>query len=154
MEQVMTTWILVADACGARLFMSFDQVRSIHLIQRFTHADSRAMESELVSDKQGSARSMVYPGARTMQPHMAQKELEAMHFAQRLNHHLHDAAHHNKFDALVLVAPPHFLGLLRAELSPTLTRLVTTSLAKDLIYMDEKTIQEHLAKAVRPARQA
>jgi protein required for attachment to host cells len=151
-ELNMNTWILVADACGARLFMTFDNGRSLHLLERFSHAQSRAMEADLVSERSGSARSSTHSMPSTKQPHSSHKELEAVEFAKVLDDYLVDAAQQHKFASLVLVAPPHFLGLLRAELSPALTRMTSATLAQDLIYMDESTIREHLAKAVWPAR--
>jgi protein required for attachment to host cells len=152
-EQIMNAWILVADACGARLFMTFDNGRFLHLLERFSHAQSRAMEAELVTDRAGSGQSSTHSMPSTKQPHAAHKELEAVEFARVLNDYLLDAAQHNKFDSLVLVMPPHFLGLLRAELSPAVRQLVTATVGKDLTYMDEATIKEHVVKAVWPARQ-
>ncbi len=149
----MNTWIIVADACGARLFMSFDNGKSLHQLERFSHAQSRAMEAQLVTDRSGSGRSSTHSMPSTKAPHTAHKELEAIQFARVLNDYLLDAAQHDKFDSLVLVAPPHFLGLFRAELSPALARMISATITKDLIYMDEATIQEHLVKAVWPARQ-
>ena len=148
----MNTWILVADACGARLFMTFDNGKTLPLIERFSHAQSRAMEADLVTERAGSGRSSTHSMPSTKQPHMAHKELEAVDFARVLNDYLVDAAQHNKFDSLVLVMPPHFLGLLRAELSETVSRMVTGTLVKDLTYMDETTIKKHLVQAVWPAR--
>jgi protein required for attachment to host cells len=153
-ELIMNTWILVADACGARLFLTFDNAKSLHLLQRFSHAQSRAMEAELVSERAGSGRSSGHSMPSSKQPHRSHKELEAAGFATVLNDYLVDAAHQHKFESLVLVAPPHFLGLLRAELSPALARLIAATAAKDLIYMDESTIREHVVKAVWPASQS
>jgi len=149
----MNTWILVADACGARLFVTFDSGRSLHLLKRFSHARSRDMEADLVSDRLGSGRSSTHAMPSTKQPHTTHKELEAIEFATVLNDYLLHAAQLHKFESLVLVAPRHFLGLLRAELDPTLARMISATIAKDLIYMDESTIREHVVKAVWPARE-
>ena len=149
----MNTWILVADACGARLFMAFDNGKSLQLLERFSHARSRAMEAELVSERPGSGRSSTHTMPSTKQPHRTHKELQAVEFATVLIDYLVDAAQQHRFDSLVLVAPPHFLGLLRAELSPALARMISATIAKDLIYMDDATIREHVGKAVWPARQ-
>ncbi len=149
----MNTWILVADACGARLFMTYDNGKSLHLLERFSHAQSRAMEAELVTERSGSGRSSAHSMPSIKQPRTAHKELEAVEFATVLNDYLLDAAQQQKFESLVLVAPPHFLGLLRAELNPALARMISATVTKDLIYMDDATIREHLAKDVWSARQ-
>ena len=149
----MNTWILVADACGGRLFMTFDNGKSLHMLERFSHAQSRAMEADLVSERAGSGRSSTHSMPSTKQPHSSHKELEAVEFARALNDYLDDAAQLHKFEALILVAPPHFLGLLRAQLTPVLARMISATLAQDLIYMDETIIREHVAKVAWPARQ-
>jgi len=149
----MNTWILVADACGARLFMTFDNGRSLHLLERFSHIQSRAMEADFVSARPGSGGSSNHAMPSVKQPHSSHKELEAIQFARILDHYLGHALEQNKFDSLVLVAPPHFLGLLRGEMCPAVTGKIKTTVAKDLIYMDEKTVGEHLVKAVWPARE-
>ena len=150
----MNTWILVADACGARLFLTFDNGKSLHLLERFSHSQSRAMEAELVSERPGSARSSTHSMPSSKQPHRTHKELEAVEFATVLNDYLVDAVQQQKFESLVLVAPPHFLGLLRAELSPALARKISATVAKELIYMDESIIREHVVQAVWPARRS
>jgi protein required for attachment to host cells len=88
------------------------------------------------------------------QPHRTHKELEAVEFATVLNDYLVDAVQQQKFESLVLVAPPHFLGLLRAELSPALAHKISATVAKELIYMDESIIREHVVQAVWPARRS
>jgi len=149
----MNTWILVADACGARLFMSFDNGRSLHLLERFSHTQSRAMEAQLVSDRPGSGGSSAHAMPSVREPHISHKELEAIQFARLLDEYLSHALEQNKFNSLVLVAPPHFLGLLRAELASAVTHKISATVAKDLIYMDQPTIREHLVKAVWPAKE-
>jgi len=140
----MTTWILVADACAARLFLTLNNCKSLHLIKRFSHTQSRAREAELVTDRAGSGRSSGHWAPFSKQPHIAHKELEAIEFARDLNDFLRDAVEHKKFQSLVLVAPPHFLGLLRAELSPAVARAISGVIGKDLLYMDKARIWEHL----------
>src|SRR6266704_4662714 len=104
-ELIMNTWIMVADARGARLFLSFDNGKSLHVLERFSHAQSRAMEAELVSDRSGSGRSSTHSMPSAKQPHTEHKELEAIQFARVLSDYLVDAAQQNKFESLVLVAP-------------------------------------------------
>jgi len=150
----MNAWILVADACGARLFMTFDNGRFLHLLERFSHTQSRAMEAQLVSERPGSGGSSTHAMPSVKEPHVSHKELEAIQFARVLDEYLAHALAQNKFNSLVLVAPPHFLGLLRAELNPAVAQKISATVAKDLIYMDEATIREHLVRAVWPARES
>src|SRR5436305_4500059 len=101
-ELIMNTWIVVADACGARIFMTFDDGKSLNLLERFSHATSRAMEAELVSERPGSGRASTHSMPSTKQAHTTHKELEAVGFAAALNDHLLHAVQQHKFQSLIL----------------------------------------------------
>ena len=146
------TWILVADACGARVFETADSGRILHFLRRFTHVESHAMEAQLASDKRGSAGSSEHRGASTMEPHIARKEIEADNFAHHLADHLRISSLRRQFESLVLVAPPHFLGLIRAALTSAICGLVIASVPKELVYMNTQFIRQELATAVWPSR--
>ena len=53
-----------------------------------------------------------------MEPDTTQHEVQAERFARELGQVLSEALTSKKYDVVGLVAPAHFLGLLRAELTP------------------------------------
>ena len=53
-------------------------------------------------------------------------------FASQIAQTLYTLAHANKFEALVVVAPPKVLGVLRKELHKEVTNRITGELAKEL----------------------
>ena len=113
----MKTWIFVADACGGRVFETSDAGKTLHLLRRFSHAQGRAMEADLTADRPGSSYSDAHRGTSTMEPHKVRKEVEATQFARGLAEHLHLASQRGEVKAIVLVVPPHFLGMLRNAVS-------------------------------------
>jgi protein required for attachment to host cells len=141
----MNTWILVSDAAGARIFATFDGGRTIVHIREIEHPRGRLRESDLMGDKPGrihmrGAQKMVTAlGAQT-----PAVETEARVFAHRLAGELQDAHRRGQFDSLLMVAPPHFLGLVRAELDPVLSRAVISATSKDLTHLPDKEMGQHL----------
>ena len=71
-------------------------------------------------------------------------------FAKALLHRLEQAQASGRFERLMLVAPPHFLGLLRAAISPALLHALRGSIDKDLTKATVAEIVHHLPE-FRPA---
>ena len=71
------------------------------------------------------------------------RKQEARRFAREIAREL-DQARRDRYDRLVLVAAPPFLGLLRAELSKPLHTCVVAEVPKDLVHQDERVLREHL----------
>jgi protein required for attachment to host cells len=91
----------------------------------------------LESDKPGRAFDSRGGGQRhAMEPRVDAKEAAATRFARELADALQTGLNEHRFEALYLVAPPHFLGLLRQQLSPGLQRCVAGELGKDLTRED------------------
>ena len=77
------------------------------------------------------------------------RHLEAESFARRVAAQLTEAHRQQRFDTLVLVAAPRFLGLLRQELDPTQRAVVVHELDKDVIHESEAEIAARLHAVLR-----
>jgi protein required for attachment to host cells len=71
---------------------------------------------------------------------------EAELFARRIVDELERAQHQNRFDKLVLMAAPEFLGDLRQVMPKSLDAAIVGEIGKDLVHQDERSILEHLPK--------
>ncbi len=116
------TWIVIGDGSHARLFQAHDAARPWELL--------RTVDREHSREKTDRADS-----------HEDHGEHE---FARHLVGELETGRQGGKFARLVLVAPPTFLGQLRAELSPSLTTCVVKSLDKDYTKMSETELHTHV----------
>ena len=126
-------WFLVADASRARLFCSIERTRAPVLVQEFDHAKSREHDHELVTDRQGrSQNSSGGTHSVSLSGGDSPKEHEGVTFAKALSAFMTQGLNSHEYQRLVLIAPPHFLGLLRGELSPEVTKHVISSVDKDL----------------------
>ena len=145
-----TVWILVCDAAKGRLFETRENAPQFHLVHTFDHPSSREKTSEIVSDHAGTRSAegaSVHHNA--LAPHSDPKEVEKDHFAHAICQHLDKSLRDQKFDKLVLVAPPHFLGSLKGELGTQLQNKLMTTVDKDYAQLDARALEERLHDVVR-----
>jgi protein required for attachment to host cells len=157
-----TTWCLVCDASRATLFRETTPRRTFEPIESFAHPESRLRVRDLMADAQGrkpvggsrgdgqGSRPGGFHGRPGAEPDTDPKEVEAQKFARDLVATLEKGFDDHAYDALILVAPPHFLGMLRAMLSDRVTRKLVTTIDKDLAALDAREIERRV-KAERAA---
>lgn len=145
-----TVWILVCDSARGRLFETNGNDSSWNLLQVLGHAESRSKTSDLVGDHSGQ-RSPEGPSVHhnALAPASSPKDVEKGHFGHALSTMLDQGMRAKRFDRLVLVAPPHFLGMLKNELTPELRKHLMASIDKDLTHFDTADLVERLRDTVR-----
>jgi protein required for attachment to host cells len=137
------TWIVLADAATARIYEPQADRREWRLVAERTHPESRAKESELRTDKPGRVKQSA--GSRAaLEPTTPRKEVEMEKFARQIAKTLDDALVRKAFDRLVLVAPPAFVGLLRATLPERVEARISTTLEKDYLHVDPHELRDRL----------
>lgn len=137
-------WLVVADASVARIF-NYENSHSMIEISTLTHPASRLKNSDLVSDRLGREFQSMGGGSRSaMDPKTFPKDHEFEIFAKEITQFLLQAHNQRQFDGLYIIAGPEFLGLLRAELSPELKKILIGELNKTLTELSPKEILEHL----------
>src|SRR3981189_878029 len=112
----MRTWILLADAASARLYVSGERPGDWTLLRQLEHAESRMRPSELLSDKPGRVKQST--GSRAaLEPPTPRKKVEAERFARELAQVLDEGVVSGGCERLALGAAPALLGGLRAKLA-------------------------------------
>jgi protein required for attachment to host cells len=142
------TWVLVSDACRARLFA--DQgARGLREVEGFTCPAAREHVKDRVSDRAGlkpAGGQGVRAGAsQEVDPKEAEARVFARFLADTLKKHLHEQA----FQELVVAAPPHFLGLLRGALDETVARCVVATFDKDYTLLTIEELDKRIHTRVR-----
>ncbi len=148
-------WVLVCDAARARLFEVKERDNKWHLTLSLTHEESRKKATELVSDHAGRSSP---PGGsvhhNALAPASTPKEVEQGHFVHSLIGVMDQAMRSNRFSRWVLVAPPHFLGMLKQSLTPELTKHLMATVDKDLSHVESHELADTLRAVVHiPADQ-
>ena len=140
----MNTWIIVADASRARILCESSDLEDLREVEALVHPASRLQTSELVAD--GAGRLSKGPGqARAMmEARTPAHELEAIRFGKTLADRLNRGLAGGKYAALTLVAPAHFLGILRQALSDRVADTVVNAVAKDYSRLTGEKLKDAL----------
>lgn len=137
----MSTWVLVAHRSGARLFEH--KGHELSILKSIDHPDGRIEDHDLETGPQRNFDSHAQ-GRHAADRGGSRHERAAVHFAHDLAKLLEEGRLTKGVNRIVLVAEPHFLGLLRAELGGSVGELVTASVPKDLHAVDAPDVLRHL----------
>jgi protein required for attachment to host cells len=143
-----TTWILVAHRGGARLFESPGPGKGLQLVEDIPHPEGRLKNGEINTDRPGRAFDSFSRRHGMSQEHEATDQVSLM-FARHLCDKLEKARAENRFAKLVLVAEPRLLGELRAALDKHTAALVSATLDKDLVGVDNRDLPKHLGGVIQ-----
>jgi protein required for attachment to host cells len=139
-----TTWIVTADAREARVFV--ERARGGHLKE----APSLHMQADALDPGRGRQRATVHArvgsgrsGAGDADPAAAAEA----RFLRKVADRLAEAFERGEFQHLVLMAPPHALGVLRAALPPAVARCVQASDPHERRGDGPDEVQRHLRAA-------
>jgi protein required for attachment to host cells len=143
-----THWIVVADASRARVISTVDRAINLSVEQELDHPEGRLRTQEPVSDESGRLEKSGRGILSAMDPKTDPHEEVAKHFAGKVAKLLEDGLAHNAFQSLTLVAPAHFLALLKAALTPEVAKRLDAGIAKDLTRLPSPQLREHLQKVL------
>ncbi len=135
----MATWVLVCNAARGVLYSTDTQLQKLEEVQQFEHPESRAKARDLYTDDVGSRRDSTAAGGGNssnhqksgMDPHTEFHRIEAEKFAKEVSDTLRAGRVHDRFDQLIVIAPPRFLGLLRQQLDTDTARRVVEEVQHD-----------------------
>lgn len=137
------TWILVANASQARIYLRNGIKSELSLVKEMVHPESRMKNAELVTDRAGYMQG-TGNGHGSKQPQTEPKQNEALHFAQELAQELNHGRCNQQFERIVLVAPPAFMGLLGEKIDVQTAKLVDDKIGKDYTQSNEKELISYL----------
>ncbi len=124
-------WVVVADASRMQVFAADVMLEALLPLEGRTHPASRLPTSELVSDDRGATRDGITGIRSRVERHTEPHRGAIDDFAREIGHLLHDARVAARFERLVLVAPPQFLGAIRAHLDHETAKTVLASFAHE-----------------------
>ena len=108
--------------------------------------EGRMDDRELTTDAHPRFRGAAGPGS-DRQETSAQEHATGL-FAKRVGAYLDKARTEQRYDELVIVAPPKFLGALRGELGKEVEKLVVDELPKDLSWLNERELERYFAQGI------
>jgi len=141
MSQSIWTWVVVADANGARILRFAKRTEPWQQIEHIRPDGGGAPETADFATKASQHKGALHGHGED-----GPKQTKERHLAHAIAHALERGMVDNVFDALVLVAPPKLLGELRENLSRGLQKRLLAELPKDFVHLDS----EELAKRLLP----
>ncbi|MCF7220347.1 host attachment protein [Lysobacter sp. TLK-CK17T] len=127
-----STWILVADRAKARLFSLDGNDEALVELQSFVNVEGRLPGRELQSDRPPRAHDRFGEGRHAIEPHTRPREKAARRFANQLGGMLDKGRATRRYDELVLIAPPAFMGELNTALGAQTGGCVVAKVSKNL----------------------
>ena len=137
------TWVVVADNARARVFAWTSAKSALTELVDLTNSQARLREQALTSDRPGVASSRGQ-SRRRMQNSKSEVDNTVDQFARDLAAELKNGLTQHEFERLVLMAAPGFLGQLRAQLDPQVSKRLVGSVALNLTKETADVIQTHL----------
>jgi protein required for attachment to host cells len=138
-----TTWIVAADESRARMLQVTGR-EHLEEVDTLLNPEGRMNDRELTTDAHPRFRGTGGPGSDRQETSAVEHQVEL--FAKRVGERLESARQQGRYDQLVLVAPPKFLGALRKELHKEVEKLVAKELPKDLSWLNARELERYFAK--------
>jgi protein required for attachment to host cells len=138
MTSERVTWVAVLDGAKSLLFVDkgFADAPDLHLVDKEQYDPQP--DRDLKTDGPGTSHSSVGPGRSSVQEPDYHDQAEAR-FVADIAGTLNKAALTNKYDRLVVMAPPRAMGQLREELHDEATRRIVKELTGD--YTNHPTLK-------------
>lgn len=142
------TWVVVAHRAGARIYENDGPGKGLRMLQEIAHPEGRLQDKELETDRPGRTFDRVGPGTRHAQSRqVTPSEHVAELWAKELAAVVEQGRTEQRYDRLVLVAEPRFLGRLQAQLGNASGAVVAT-LKKNLIDAGPQEIVEQVGEVI------
>lgn len=137
-------WVVVASSTRCRIFAQHKHSGPLEPVAELDHPEGRLRARDFASDRPGRSFDSAGNGRHAMGQPVNAHEQENIRFAKTVATKIDAARKKDRFDRLVLVADPRFLGHLRHGLSPATRQRLTTELQKNLADADPKAIRSAL----------
>ena len=128
--KMLPVWVVVADEREARFYLKAG--RELKLL------------SDLFPAETGAVVDAGRTGRHAYDLTEGQRRHEQLGFVGEIVKLLERAEQQGDFGSFILVAPPKTLGEIRKNLTPALQKILSASIAKDLMKYDQRRLSEAL----------
>ena len=140
--------VITANSNKCRLYHLNKNKSELVFYKEISHPENRLKSSELTADKSGRYQST--NGSRSAySPHMDAKDVKIDDFSREIARELNVERNQHGYDHLVLVAPPHMIGLLQQHLDKNVKELISKEIQKDLLHLSQPELMAFLKDSVK-----
>ena len=145
-------WYLVANRAEARIYQDRPK-HGFEFVQRMENPEGKMSESELDSDRPGRSFSSARGASisHSLDQTAIRHETVAKRFAAMLAKVLESSVREGKFSELVLVAEPHFLGLLRAAIPASVRDRIGHEINREFAQGSDLALRDYLREKLQSA---
>ena len=138
-------WILVANRAQALVYQA-NEKKQLEQNTILENENGRLKNNEIYTDSpgMGRARNKDSTHFHSQNGERDAHEQHAIRFAQKLAEFVDKARKQNKLEDLIVVAEPHFLGLLRSNMSKNSVEMVSQWVKKDFMNIPSAEMQKLL----------
>jgi protein required for attachment to host cells len=147
MAKRKTSWIIIADGSQARILANDGPGTGLSLIAAHEAPQARAHTTALGTDRPGRTADSMSPARHAMEPRTDPQRHEKERFIAKLAEDV--GAARDRFDRLVLVAPPRVMGELHRRLDEQTKSKIAGELQKDLTWVALPELAPHLGDVLR-----
>lgn len=139
-------WVLAADRVRARVFEIDPDSRDWAEIADLVNPEGRYPKGTRGDTRPPRSIESVGGARHAIEPHTTPEEKSMAVFSREIGDFLEQARVGRRFERLTIVAPPRFLGALRAALSPSTSDLIAQEIGRDLSGLDMSEIASALSQ--------
>ncbi|MDW3223852.1 MAG: host attachment protein [Paracoccaceae bacterium] len=140
----IVTWVVLANARSVNVFAHRGPGNGLSPVKGQTMI---APDTKARNERAGVGHSIAGPG-RAAVAQIDPQEKTDVRFAKTAMEQIRKARIQKRFDRLILIAGPHMLGLLRAELDACLQAVLLGEIPKDLSNQPIEAVEFHLGDLV------
>jgi len=137
-------WVILTNSIMANFYSVSEENFQFDLIKRIFHPESRMKEAELVSDRPGHYKKTLNKIKGSYVEPTSHKDLEVEHFVKEICRELESGRISNAYNGIILVAEPHFYGLINKYSTPHVKKLIKFHISKDYTHYSEKDLKSKL----------
>ena len=135
---------MVADSARVRFFSAGSATAPLVPFHQLVHPEARLHDKDMKSDRPGRAFDSYGEGRHATGTSVSPKEQESIRFAKTIADYLEQGRVGDRYESLVLVADPRFLGHIRDAIPSEVAKLVSLEVDKDLSMEKDAEIRSHL----------
>jgi protein required for attachment to host cells len=144
------TWFLVADGASAQVYRVTYQPLHLEPVENGRFHDHKAMNRDLESDRPGVSFESVGGARHAIERHSDAHRRREDHFVGKVADFINAAAAGEKFEQLLMVAPPRALAAFRSDLTAKVQELITHEFNGDWTKLGKKDLVDHLVRHLQP----
>jgi protein required for attachment to host cells len=153
-----TTWIVVANSSNAHIYAHEGRDNTLQQVMTLSHPESRERTLDINADEDGRYKNRLGragnpnqvaqqgAGGGNLGAHQTPHRHEAEIFAHQIAHLLDEARMQNRYDSLIFVASPEFLGALNNDVNSHVSDMLIGTIDKDYTHYSE----QQLLAALKP----